>query len=135
MSTLVLTAGSVKINSVDLSAWVKSASLDYSAESIDETAFGDSQRMHIGGLKAWSGQVELMQDYANSAVDQTLWSLVGTIVSVYMKATQAANSSTNPEFQGNALITAYNPVGGSVGDLHTTRLSFVSAGALTRATS
>lgn len=135
MATIVLTDAVLTINAVNLSAWCKSATLEYEAEAVDETAMGDTTRTHIGGLKAWSINADLMQDYASSAVDQTLWSLVGTVVAVKLKATSSSNSSTNPEYQGNALIQAYQPVGGSVGELHMTRVSCVSAGALTRATS
>lgn len=135
MATHVLTDAVLTVNSVDLSDWCKSASIEYEAEAIDETAMGDTTRTNIGGLKAWSLSADLMQDYASSAVDQTLFSLIGTVVTVKLKATSSSNSATNPEYQGSALITGYTPVGGSVGELHMSRLTAVSAGALTRATS
>lgn len=135
MATITLTDAVLTINAVNLSAWCKSAELELEAEAIDETAMGDTTRTHIGGLKSWSLSADLMQDYASSAVDQTLWSLLGTVVTVKLKATSASNSATNPEYSGSALIQAYKPVGGSVGELHMTRLVAVSAGALSRATS
>jgi hypothetical protein len=135
MATHVLTDAVLTINAVDLSDWCKSATIEFEAEAIDETAMGDTTRTNIGGLKSWSLSADLMQDYASSAVDQTLWSLVGTVVAVKLKATSAGNGATNPEYNGNALIQSYQPVGGSVGELHMTRLVAVSAGALSRATS
>lgn len=135
MATHVLTDAVLTINSVDLSDWCKSATLEYEAEPIDETAMGDTTRINIGGLKSWSLSADLMQDYASSAVDQTLFSLIGTQVAVKLKATSASNSATNPEYQGTGLITGYAPVGGSVGELHMTRVSIACASALTRATS
>lgn len=135
MATHVLTDAVLTVNAVDLSDWCKSATLEYEAEAIDETAMGDATRTNIGGLKAWSLSADLMQDYASSAVDQTLFTLVGTVVTVKLKATSSSNSATNPEYTGSALITGYAPVGGSVGELHMTRLTAVSAGTLSRATS
>ena len=135
MATLVLTDAVLTINSVDLSDWCKTATLEYEAEAVDETAMGDTTRINIGGLKSWTLTADLMQDYASSAVDQTLWSLVGTQVTVKLKATSSSNSATNPEYSGTALIQAYQPVGGTVGELHMTRVSCVSAGTLSRATS
>lgn len=135
MASHVLTDAVLTINAVDLSDWCKSASIEYEAEAIDETAMGDTTRANIGGLKSWSLSADLMQDYASSAVDQTLWSLVGTVVTVKLKATSASNSATNPEYNGSALIQSYGPVGGAVGELHMTRIVAVSAGALSRATS
>lgn len=135
MATHVLTDAALTINSVDLSDWCKRAELNYEADAVDETAMGDTTKTHIGGLKGWDLSCDLMQDYAASAPDVSLFSLIGTVVAIKLKATSASNSSTNPEYQGNALITGYAPVGGSVGELHMTRLTAVSAGALTRATS
>ena len=134
MPTLVLTDAVLTINAVNLSAWCKSASIEIESEAIDETAMGDTTRTNIGGLRSWSLSADLMQDYASSAVDQTLWSLVGTVVTVSLKATSASNSATNPLYTGSALIQSYAPVGGAVGELHMTRLTAVSAGALSRTT-
>ena len=134
MATLVLTDAVLTINAVDLSDWCKSATLEYEAEAVDETAMGDTTRTNIGGLKSWTLSADLMQDYATSAPDQTLWALVGTVVTVKLKATSATNGSTNPEYQGSALVQSYQPVGGTVGELHMTLLRNSATGSLLRRT-
>ena len=46
----------------NLSSFCRSVTLNYEAESLDDTLMGDTTRTHIGGLKAWSADVELYED-------------------------------------------------------------------------
>ena len=41
-----------------LSAWVRSLTLNYEAESLEDTAMGDTFRSRLAGLKDWSVDVE-----------------------------------------------------------------------------
>lgn len=135
MATFVLTDASVTINSVDLSDHVRSVTMSYEAESVDDTNMADTTRINTGGLLNYGVEVEFSQDFAASEVDATLFSLVGSTTTVVIKPTSSAVSSTNPSFSGTMLLTSYTPVTGTVGDLATATASFVPAGALTRATS
>lgn len=135
MSTFVLTDARIEINSVVLSTFGNSVSLTYEAEAQDDTQFGDLTRSAKGGLKNWSGEIEFFQDYAASAPDVTLFSLVGSQVAIKLRATSGSISTTNPEYQGTALITSYKPISGSLGEMLKTSVSFTAAGTLTRATS
>jgi|DEB0MinimDraft_4_1074332.scaffolds.fasta_scaffold12878_2 hypothetical protein len=135
MATFVLTDASVTINSVDLSDHVRSVTMSYEAESVDDTNMADTTRINTGGLLNYSVEVEFSQDFAANEVDATLFSLVGSTTTVIIKPTSSAVSSTNPSFSGTMLLTSYTPVTGTVGDLATATASFVPAGALTRATS
>jgi len=99
---------------------------------------GDDTRSNLGGLKNWSAEVEFNQDYSASAVDDTLFSKVGNSATLKIRKDAGAVSSTNPTYSGDAVLTDYPPIGGSVGDVHTTTASFVPGGAnptLTRSTS
>ena len=133
MATLMLNDAVITVDGTDLSDWVKQVRIDYGAASLDETAMGDTTKINKGGLKEWSGQIDFMQDYAASAVDVTLFSLIGTVVTITGKPTSAAVGATNPNYTGSALLTGYPPLSGSVGELAMTSLSFVSAGDLSRA--
>lgn len=117
MATLIFNDASVVINAVDLSNDVKSVTLNYEAESQDDTAMGDSTRSGKGGLFNWSISVEFHQDFAASQVDATLWGIVGTSVAVVLKPTSAAVGPTNPTYTGNGMLTSYTPLSGSVGDI------------------
>lgn len=135
MASLALIDGRLEVNAVVLSAYCRGITLNVSADELDDTAFGDTYRSRIGGLKDYSFSPEFNQDFAASATDVTLFPLLGTVVAVKVRPTTAAISATNPEYQGSALISQYNPFGNSVGDLATVSVTWPGSGTLTRATS
>lgn len=135
MATFVLTDAAITINAVDLSDWISEASVSAEVDVQEDTAFGDTWRSKLGGLKDFTLDLNFFQDFANSAVDQTLWSLLGTSVAITIKATSGATSATNPSFSGNVIISEYTPIGGSVGDVAALSVSWPGNGALARATS
>lgn len=124
----------VVINAVNLSTFVKQVRLSESVEALDDTTMGDTTKSNIGGLKDWSIEIDFVQDYAASAVDQTINGLVGSTTTFEIRATSSAVGTTNPKWTGTGLITEYSPVGGQVGELHVTNLKMVPNTALTRAT-
>jgi hypothetical protein len=135
MAELVFTDAFVEINSVDLSDHVRQVTLNYSAELQDSTAMGDTTRERLGGLKDWSLTVEFNQDFAASEVDATLFSIVGTVFGVEVRATSSARSATNPGYNGNGILESYAPFGGGVGDLLVAPVTIQAAGTLSRSTS
>lgn len=134
MATFSMTDASVVINAVDLSDHVRQVTIDVSADQLDDTAMGDTFRSRIGGLKDWSVTLEFNQDFAASEVDATLFPLLGTTTTITVKPTSAAVSATNPSYSGSVLVSQYNPLSNSVGDLATTSVTWQGAGTLTRAT-
>lgn len=135
MATLVLNDALVSINGVDLSDHVKSVSIEYSAEMVDDTAMGDDTKSSKGAMKNWSASVEFHQDYAAASVDATLFPLVGSTVAVIFRPVKStAVGATNPNYSGNGTIESYPPMGGAVGELAGTSVSIKAASTLTRAT-
>jgi hypothetical protein len=135
VATLVLNDAVVTVNGTDLSDWVKAVRIDYEAEAHDDTVMGDNTKSSKGGLKQWSGQIDFLQDYAASAPDVTIFSIIGTVVTIAGKPTSSAVGATNPNYTGSALLLGYAPLSGNVGQLAETSLKFTSAGDLSRATS
>jgi len=136
MATFVYTDASVVVNSVDLSDHVKSCTLNYEAEMLDDTVMGDTTRSNMAGLLNWSIDVDFLQDFASAKVDATLFTLVGAAAfTVVLKPTSGSVSSTNPSFTGTAVLESYPPMTGGVGDIETVSVTFRSAGTLARATS
>ena len=135
MSNMVLTNAFVSINSVNLSQFVKTVTLSYKSEMQDDTAMGDSARSRIGSLKDYTLSIEFFQSYAASAVDATLFNIVGSVVPIEIRGSASAASATNPKYTGNAILETYQPVGGSVGDNLMAPVTMSGVGALTRATS
>lgn len=136
MAVFVFKDASVTINSVDLSDHVRQVTINYEAAEGDTTAMGDDSQGRIAGLKNWSIECEFLQDFAASEVDATLFSLVGAAAfAVSVLPTSAAASATNPNFNGNAILTSYTPLGGAVGDVALSTATFMGDGDLTRSTS
>lgn len=136
MASLALTNAYVLINSKDLSAFVRSVTINYAAEMLDETAMGDTTRKNLGGLKTWSIDIEFKQDFGTTpAPDIDLFSLVGTTFTVAVKPVNTTASATNPRYTGTGILESYNPIGNGVGELALAPITIQSAGTLTRATS
>lgn len=135
MAEIVYKNARVKINAVDLSTFVRSVTLTYSAEIHDKTAMGSSGRKRIAGLKDWNAAVEFNQDYTASKVDATLFPLVGaTTFAVVIFNNSTSAGAGNHKFNGPALLENYTPVAGAVGDLATVSVNFQGSGVITRTT-
>ena len=135
MSTFMLSNASVTINSVDLSSYVTSITLSQSADSLEDTAMGDTSRSYIGGLKSGTVDIEFNADFAASKTEATIFPLVGTSTAVVIKPVAASVSATNPSYTFNAICTEWDTLNGSVGEIATHSVSWPITGAITKATS
>jgi len=134
MAKFVLTDASVLINSVDLSDHVESVTINYGAETPDQTSMQDITRRRLPGLIDWTIDLTMRSDFAAANVDATLYPLVGAAAfPVAIRPTSAVVSATNPEFQGNCLCGTYNPLAGTVGDTSNSTTTLTGDGTLTRA--
>lgn len=124
----------LEINSVVMSGFATSASIKIEADDQENTPFGNTYRTRIAGLKDWSLDIDFNADFAASAVDQTIYPLIGTLTTIKIRPTTAAISTTNPEYTGTVLVTEYTPLDGSVGDVAQVSVSWPGSGTLTRNT-
>lgn len=127
----------VTVNSVDISAFVRSVTLDINTEKLDQTAMGDTTKVWTQGFSDWTVTLELYQSYYTAEIDATLYPLwsgnTAFTVTVMPNAT-AGVGTENPKYTGSGRIYTYTPVGGSHGDILMTTVEIASAGAITRAT-
>ena len=72
---------------------------------------------------------------ATSAVDATLWPLVGSTATLEVQPVAGTVTATNPKYSGDVLITEYPVFDTEVGELATVGVTWDSAGPLTRSTS
>jgi hypothetical protein len=138
VATVAYTNAFLAVNGTDVSQHVAELTLNYSAEMLDETAMGDSNRVFKGGLKNWSVDVTFHQDFAAGGPDALLFPLVGVTACIELRPVNACSSATNPSYSGTAILDAYPPMGGSVGALLNTKGSFKPGGSspnLSRASS
>ena len=133
MAILVLKDASVTVNSVSLSSYVQSVTVDYQIEAVPADAMGNTARAFAAGLQNSTVTLTMNQDYASSQVEATIFPLVGTNTSVVVKPTSGAVSATNPSYTITGFLAASQPVNGAVGDLASQQI--VVTGGLVKATS
>ena len=102
----------------DLSGDHNGITVDLKAEMLDETAFGDSTRIHKGGLTVADISGKGNWDAAAGHVDRILFDLVGvddTVVTVFPNGI-TEGTLTLMGFSVKGVVEHYN-VGGDVGTL------------------
>jgi predicted secreted protein len=135
MPKQVFTNAVVTVNGSDLSDHIAAVTLDTSADEIETTAFGGTGwRSRVAGLKDGSIQIDWHQDFAASSVDSVLSSAFGSVGTVTVMPNGTAVSATNPRYTISAVVSAYSPVAGSIGDLLTFSTTWAFAGPMARAT-
>jgi hypothetical protein len=135
MARLVLTNASVVFGSTDLSTYISSITLNSTFDIVETTAFGNTAKTRVAGLADNSVTFEFHQDYATSAVEQTIYPLLGTAVSVVAKPVAGTTTSVNPQYTFSTLVSEWTPLNGSVGELATASVTWPISGAITKATS
>lgn len=137
MAVLALINPKITIATIDMSQYVTAIGFDAEADKLTTTNFGTSGwETFIAGLKKGEVKVAFNDDFAVTSVDDRIWGWfsAGTAIAFAVKATNAVNSTTNPEYQFNVVPLTFSPVSGKVGELATQDLTWPITGAVTRAT-
>jgi predicted secreted protein len=119
----------------DISAFCEEVSLPRSIETAETTTFGNDAKTYITGLTDATVSLSGKFDAGSaSAVDAVLSGILGSAstVSWAYRVNSASVSSTNPEYQGEGIVTSYE-VTGSVGDAVTFSAELQCSGAIVRA--
>lgn len=103
----------------DLTDQCKSVVVTKSREQLDASSFGASGRNYVGGLTNVTVTATLLMTYkATPGTWVDLHSLVGTTVYVESRATSAAISATNPQFEvTGGYFESLDVLNGSLGEL------------------
>jgi len=137
-TTTYLSNPALTINSVDLSDQCTSATLTYTAEALESTAFGDTARKYTSGLQNNEMTVTLYQSYVATETEATIYSLVGTTTTLTVSPTAAGlatPSATAPKYTlTGAYLESHTPIAASLGELSTVTLTF-RGGTLAKAVS
>ncbi len=134
MAVLAMINPTVTIGAVNMSQYITAVELSVEADDLETTNFGSSGwRARIGGLKSGEVKVSFNDDFATATVDDRLWSWLGTVQTFNVKATTAANSATNPEYQMSVLVIELQPLAGKVGELAVQDVTWPVTGTITRA--
>lgn len=135
MAAIVLTDAVVSVNAQTVTTYTRSATLQLGQDAPESTVFGSTARTYLGGgLKNGSFSLEFNDDFVDNLLDEIVWNIFngGVAVACQVKATSAANSASNPQYQFNAILTSFSGFGG-VGDAARKTAQFVITGAVTRA--
>ena len=134
MAQIVLKDASISIGGVELADRSNSVEVNYEIESVEVTAFGGN-RSFVGGLQNNTCTVELMQDFAATETEATIFPLVGTQLTLIFKPTSEAIGADNPSYTiTGAYLASHTPIAAAVGELAMTSLTF-TGGTLAKATS
>ena len=135
MAKLVLTDAKVTINSVNLSDHIASVTLDIKDDIVETTAFGNTSKTRVAGLRENSVTLEFHQDYAAANVEATIYPLLGAATTVVVQPTSSAVTTTNPTYTFSAVVTEWQPLKGGIGQLATASVTWPVSGSITKATS
>lgn len=126
MATLVWDDAYVAFNSTALSG-VRSVTLTYQTETVDDTVMGADTKSNLPALKNWSASVTFAQDFNGATIDSQLNGLMGSRFAVEFRPTTSAVSTQNPKYTSYGIITDYGIFGGSVGEFAEASVSLVPA--------
>lgn len=130
----------VTVNSVDLSAYVSSVTLNQEFDQLEVTAMGDGGHKYIAGLENSSISIDFNADFAASKVNQTINGsgatngLVGATTTVTIQPNAGTASATNPKYTATVLITQWPQVY-NVGELATISVTWPVSGTISKAIS
>jgi len=126
----------VKINSVDISDHVTSATLSQIFDEVEVTAMGDSSHKFVKGLEASTLTIDFLNDFAAANVLATLQAAYGTTVTaVILPVKGTAVSATNPLYTVSILVNNLTPVNGAVGDVSSSSITFTCNSTVVQTTS
>jgi hypothetical protein len=134
MAKFAATDYKLTINGTDFSTNLNSVELAQEADDLETTAFGQSWRSRIGGLKNASVTLNFMQDFAAGSVDAVLNPLLGSIATVIVQSASGTVSATQPKYTAECLVTSYSPFASSVGDIATLSVTWSVSGTVVRGT-
>ena len=134
MARIVLTNAYVVFGTTDLSDHIASVTLNSTFDIVETTAFGNTAKTRVAGLADNSVSFEFHQDYATSSVEQTIYPLLGTAVTVSVKPVNTTTRAVNPAYGFSALVSEWTPLNGSVGELATASVTWPISGAITKTT-
>lgn len=124
MAVFVFTDAYLTINTIDLSSYVTSITLNYEKDSVEVTAMGATGHVMTGGLQNLSVAIEFNNDQAAAKVLETLYSATGSGANTLV-IKNATTGSPLPVFTiSNSFLAASTPVAGAVGELAKQSVTF-----------
>lgn len=121
------------VPSIDISSYVTNAVINQIVDELEVTAMGDFSHRYVAGLQSGTFQLDFINDWAASQVNETLNAAFGKTLAVSVITVKGtAVSATNPTYQFSILVNNLTPIGqGGVSEIATSSLSFTVNSAIT----
>lgn len=126
MSSLLLTDAKVYYGQFDISGDLNQVSIQFDANALDKTTFGQTTRINQGGMKTASVAVGGLMQEAADAIGKTIFDRVGTN-DVVMSVVPQGNTAGDVAYFLKSLTSQFSP-GGSVGELYAFNASATASG-------
>lgn len=133
LTPTVLTDAYISINGTTVSDHGNKVEIPVKVADLDATTFGQTWHVRRGGLKDASLNIDFLNDFVVSVLDDVFWNMLGTVVTFEIKPTSGARTSSNPSYLGSILVDQWTPITGKVGDLVAVSVSFPTSGTVSRA--
>jgi hypothetical protein len=125
MAVMLNSTVGVKINSVDISDHVSSATLSQIFDELEITALGDTAHKFTKGLESSTLSLDFFNDFEASQVTPTLQAAYGTTVTaVLIPKKGTAVGAANPLYTVSILINNLTPINGDVASINSASISF-----------
>jgi len=121
MAIFLNNTASVTFNSVDLSAYVTSVTINQSFDELEVTAMGDTAHKFAKGLEASTITLDFLNDNAAATV----------IPPLVIKQTTGAVSATNPSYSTTVLVNNLQNINGAVADISSQSITFTCNSVIT----
>jgi predicted secreted protein len=130
MATHTGSEGTVKVGANTI-AEIRSYSLEETADTVEDTAMGDTYRTHKTTLKSWSGSIDVFWDETdtNGQVAMT----VGSEITANFYPEGASAGTSEKYFTGTAIVTGKTVTASFDGMVEST-ITLQGTGALTLST-
>ena len=122
--SIVFSNGYVWVNNVDLGAFTKEVGFNLSAETVDDSAMGDTYRSRLSGARSWGLSLTFNQDFVSAGPHATLFPLFGTSACFELRPVNACASANNQSITGIAIMTEYPVLNGAWMDLVESPVTF-----------
>jgi hypothetical protein len=121
------------VPSIDISAYVTNAVINQIVDELEVTTQGDLSHRFVAGLQSGTFSIDFLNDWAASAVNETLSAAFGKTLAVSVITVKGtAVSATNPTYQFSILVNNLTPIGtGGVAEIASSSLSFTVNSAIT----
>jgi hypothetical protein len=119
------------VGTFSVAGYAKSATFNAECAALDSTAIATSGWVEvIPGLKSGSFALDLMSEFTDGGLDETLQALLG--VTDTPQSFSIGSTVGSPGYTFKSLPTQYQPVGGQVGEIARASLSGAGTGTLAR---